>query len=1281
MTAAPLHAAGKPKLSLGKVRLQDGQLTIHGRLKNAPAGSSVDLLDVNGKILGTAPAPTFSVTLAAADLASIPCTIRAQWGALEAQKPVAGAPKNCGKTPSCKILEPRGEVQIALNQAVSFKGQAKLRDRQAKPLKLEWDFAGGVLGEEDSGVEPAVYRRSTGSKATVKFIRDNSRYRVRFAAIDGQRRYCEDSIEVVVGNPASDQADFPAKVTEQEPAGLGEQLDSAQGKLVVLPYEDWTFQNASDMKLIPGGYSGFNPVVNSLRAVVYAKDKKPPVVGDNAVNTGDAAVGLRYSAGSNPSDPAGRGSINSTSQNWPLAQNGKAGVTLKDALIQKTDRWETFDRTENLADGYVSVNWMQAAYYDYDWASALPVIPDEGIFHGCKHDATDPKDAENYAACEAKFMTPINPDHGRYMPGIAAPYSNNDPQPFSRYDAQAKRFEANMIPLTGVDDRGRVNPYPILRVEAVQKDANGSATETVKARADAVVSAGSDFHCRECHEKGKIAAKPNTQKQQEGLPPYTEDAFHSTAFASWWDQANPPDKKLSEPLFKTVAADFGGDPDSVFDQEYAASFNFSSLHDFYDEMYFTDYMLNGVTSDGKVTADSPHPCYGCHYTAQASVPFNRAGWDMPGWDINSYNYAPNYSVAIHRFHGQLQWNADKTDIQRESSGRYKRWDWSQGPNNKKSTSLFPIFEDDGKTQLPMEENCNRCHAGHREQFYRDRMYTAGVSCFDCHGDMLAVGQAYPKDLPNHPDRKTSQANDDYRQPWFDQPDCGSCHVGSGNVGQDAKNGFFSAGVRKRAFDDSDWSATPRAVDLKDPDASRFAVVPNYQLDFPVVFMVFGPTQSDPTQDYNLFYNANTPLFREGRDSHGNVPCAACHGAAHAIWPNRNPSANDNVTALQLQGHTGTILECGVCHTADSFKAKADLDGGIYMTDLPADSGVLGGPHNTHPINDPFWWKNAEGDTANSDGSTIGGWHNNYAVNPGKNEEDQCAACHGNDRKGTRLSKTPVDRTFDFSDLDWPTLRAAGFKSKVVKVAAGTPIGCNTCHDIKTSCKGSPFAGCGTATGYVNTSPNHAPVFAAPTAATTAVLGQPYEYNAKADASDSDGDALKFSLGTHPADMTVDPDSGIVKTQWPSSIYFTGIPPFTFTYAVTVNDGRGGWAKQPVNVTLNCPQASPHWDNELRQCSAMEVTSPGNIGGFDAGQAVSYRVTTNVTGKFSLKDAPKGMTIDPDTGVISWIAAAKASGSISFVVLVNGGEGKTASQNLSVTVCVTDHWNAQMGHCM
>ncbi len=52
------------------------------------------------------------------------------------------------------------------------------------------------------------------------------------------------------------------------------------------------------------------------------------------------------------------------------------------------------------------------------------------------------------------------------------------------------------------------------------------------------------------------------------------------------------------------------------------------------------------------------------------------------------------------------------------------------------------------------------------------------------------------------------------------------------------------------------------------------------------------------------------LYRNSK-GHGNVHCAACHGSPHAITP--TVVAADNIQAIGLQGHAGTIDTCTVCH--------------------------------------------------------------------------------------------------------------------------------------------------------------------------------------------------------------------------------------------------------------------------------------------------------------------------------------------------------------------------------
>ena len=581
-------------------------------------------------------------------------------------------------------------------------------------------------------------------------------------------------------------------------------------------------------------------------------------------------------------------------------------------------------------------------------------------------------------------------------------------------------------------------------------------------------------------------------------------------------------------------------------------------------------------------------------------------------------------------------------------------------------TLFPIFGPDGQ-QLPMEQNCLKCHAGHREQLYNDRHYTAGMTCYDCHGDLLAVGKAYAKDPANpNPDPKQAHIAD-YRFPWVDEPDCGSCHLGNGNVGKNAVNGagpdaaqgFFSAGVKARAFEDTDLAATPRPVDKGDPDAARFAVVPDH------VYEYLDSSKNSPDKFNPLKHSA--PLYRYGKDTHGGVACAACHGASHSIGPNRDPKSNENVTALQLQGYAGPILECKVCHTADAFADYNNLDAGP-TSGLPADSGILGGPHNLHPVNDPTWWRKA--------GPGKGGWHDDVYRQPGLNGEDQCAACHGADHQGTRLSKTPIA-------LDFTTPKGVKASWK-----AGEVVGCNKCHSIARSFRKGPSA---------PPAGNHAPVITS-TPVASGVIGQAYSYQVLA--TDAENDPLSYKLVQNPGAMYIR-DTGLVTTDWPNSLFANSqSAPSSIAYTVEVSDGQGGRATQPVTVAIACPAGQVWtWDSQAGQGSCVKsangatITSTPPAVGLVSGDTYSYQVTaTDDKGlalTYSLAGGPSGITIDAASGLITWKTHSTAvdgyddQGKYKFRVTATDAQGGYGFQDVVFTVCPkgTTWMDSMGGMCM
>ncbi len=548
-----------------------------------------------------------------------------------------------------------------------------------------------------------------------------------------------------------------------------------------------------------------------------------------------AAAELRYSAASNPDDPVGPGSVNSTGQNFPV------GATLPTATVRKTDFW---DRLSDEGGGNVASRLFSPA-------PSAPLTPDLGLIFG------------------------------QPMPGIAAPYTANDPKPFAHFEGAFGWFSAPGIPITDVDDSGRRNSYPLQRVQAVHR-----VTGEVLATVDAVVPVSTEVDCRDCHALGEVGADPAARGLDLGFV-----------------AASSADRR---------------------DVERAAKTNIVRLHDF----------RHGTTLE----AEGPLVCAGCH-RSNALAEIGGPQGD-PG--------RSTMSEAMHAYHGRLQVDSGGALV-RDVAGDPVLLD----PLSPTAIPLVPEGND-----VPMEENCFQCHPGKETQCFRGAMFEAGLTCNACHGGMLAVGGVFELDRPGG----------GAREPWVDEPRCESCHTG------DARDRLPGPLVRSVAYDPADPAATPTLA-----SNPRFAENPG-------------------------------ALYRNSLDTHAGVACEACHGSPHAIWPNPDPPANDNVTALQLQGHRGTIFECSTCH--DGFGTAGSLDG----------------PHGMHPVNDPNWIK-GEGDRQ----------HKKLAEQAQESGNDVCAACHGIDHRGTRLSRTPVDRQLIDAEGN---LRAT--------VAAGQVIGCDLCHSLEAS---------------------------------------------------------------------------------------------------------------------------------------------------------------------------------------------------------------------------------------
>ena len=266
----------------------------------------------------------------------------------------------------------------------------------------------------------------------------------------------------------------------------------------------------------------------------------------------------------------------------------------------------------------------------------------------------------------------------------------------------------------------------------------------------------------------------------------------------------------------------------------------------------------------------------------------------------------------------------------------------------------PVFPPDG----PVEDTCYQCHPGNITQCQRGAMKTGGMDCNDCHGDMLAVGGKFPLEIGGSIDGTNDGSA---RRPWLDLPRCQSCHTGDANNYLTGPNLVADPNWPfrlRQAYETGDDSASPLLASNK-----RFA--------------------EDPDALYR---------FSMG---HGGIMCEGCHGSTHAVWPNEDADANDNVAAKMLQGYMGTIIECTTCHESGSLPLTTK------------------GPHGLHNVNNSRWY---------DDG------HEDFY----ENNKSSCKACHGMNLTGTPMAKMPISRTFRVED-------------KTVTFAKGDLVRCDRCH--------------------------------------------------------------------------------------------------------------------------------------------------------------------------------------------------------------------------------------------
>ncbi|CCQ73354.1 hypothetical protein [Magnetospira sp. QH-2] len=665
----------------------------------------------------------------------------------------------------------------------------------------------------------------------------------------------------------------------------------------------------------------------------------------------DAEMDVVYSATSNPNDPAGAGSITASSRNINSF---------------RSNYWQQFlDTTQG---GTSITRTIGGAAYGTLYPNVLAADPNStglcdpgtGACESALSLFEPMLDEVGLPVPDANHLHPESGSPALVVGQQAMPGIGNTPQHFDRFDKDlaffvdfpfGKRvrdvnwFAADGIPILPVDDGGQVNSYPLMQVAALAKGGDGTPVASL----DVVLPVASEADCQNCHVDPIDCADPS-------LPQNVQSTVCNGVAVSL-DGPTAASGKTFEVMSMEDAP--GETPEQRLLN--AAKTNILRLHDVkHGTRYVTFADAQGTLASAVCDdPDSPNclqnrtpvQCSQCHYSP--ALDLAQVGpVDEPQQGDNGRQQTKHISMsrAMHGHHGAL-------DVTNPVTG---------GP-------LFPAMPQAGPgrdfetAEAVLQETCYQCHPGKRTQCLRGAMFSGGVVCQDCHGDMAQVGDDFTHAFPDGGGADLSK-----RVPWASEPACGSCHTGD-------------------AMDNMADEPTVVAA----ADGIRLAQA--FRTDDPAAM---------PIKAINGVFAENESLYRLSK-GHGGVMCEGCHGSTHAIWPNANPNANDNLAAKQLQGHSGTLIDCKACHGEGAFELAQFMPANFDA------NGAMKGPHGMHPVNDPLWTDKHE--------------------EVYEKAKDSCKACHGTDLNGTVLSAMSVTRTFRVED-------------KTVTLDKGDKVGCTACHE-------------------------------------------------------------------------------------------------------------------------------------------------------------------------------------------------------------------------------------------
>ncbi|MGB5563781.1 MAG: PKD domain-containing protein, partial [Sedimenticolaceae bacterium] len=533
------------------------RLTVRG--KNAPNNATVTIsygkIEDHGTELGTTQADgDGDWTFRFPNPDPVPCDVTAQAGGNADDKNVRRAPNNCsnegGSQPPPANQTPtanaNGPYAGTTGAAVSF-SSAGSGDSDGTIASYNWTFGDG---------NTSISANPNHSYATAGV------YNVSLAVTDNQGAAASDSATatITVATASCTPGDLNVSINSTSQDGCP---DAKVPQQAIVHNSTHSVLAINDLGMHCGDLdtriASILPPFQVLLAQVVQKGGTPTL--------NPAGVTVYYSAAShNPGDLGPDDLIGD-----PILDSDVFDGVLADGNTYKTNFWDAVNQGtyDPFYPGGLGITPLASGGFPVAPDVGLPVPNVEELYIGADG-VVDQNCDQPGATCDGT-LTAVQ----HAMPGIAAPYTANNPKeaqehyadkpffvnfPFGYVAADVNWYEGAGVAFAAFDDNGRENAYPLVRVQAK----NGN---TVLSTVDTVLPISGEASCTNCH------ADPADLLSITGLVSRTNDPTDELGVLD-----NPATTDVNEGVALSMDDPNGNLPPRV-SLEYAADINILRLHD------------------------------------------------------------------------------------------------------------------------------------------------------------------------------------------------------------------------------------------------------------------------------------------------------------------------------------------------------------------------------------------------------------------------------------------------------------------------------------------------------------------------------------------------------------------------------------------------------------------------------------------------------------------------------------------------------------------------------